>query len=191
MNIRLFYEVNKTKIKITISVILGISLLAIIICSIIFNSKLNAKRKSQITYSSVTGSDSSFKISLNDNYNLKSSSSNDYVLILKNSDNFSLTVSKVAKYNFELRKILESDQQSFLQSLGNYTNLSEISEAKYQNISGYSYSLDYTQNSNKYILTEFLTEINGTLYFFDIKYPKNQEKKYKEIQNDLLNSISI
>ena len=193
LNLRLFYEVHKTKIKITTSIILGILLLVLIVCFIIFNSDSNIpfyKEKSQ-TYSVIESSDKSFILSLNNDYNLQNSNSNNYVLILKSSDNFSLTVSKVSKYNFELLEILKSDQQSFLESLGNYTNLSEILEIKYNNISGYLYSLNYTQNSKEYILTEFLTEINGNLYFFDIKYPKNQEKKYKDIQNDLLNSISI
>lgn len=194
MNIRLFYEIHKTKLKITTSIILGILILGIIICNIIFDPERKIPfyiGNSKTNYISIESSDKSFKLSLNSNYNLEANNSSDYVLILKNSDGFLLTVSKVQKYNFELNQILKSDQQYFLNSLGNYTNLSKISEVKYKNISGYSYSLNYVQGSKTYNLTEFITEINSNLYFFDINYPKEKEIKYIEIQNNLLNSISF
>ena len=194
MNIRLFYEIHKTKLKITTSIILGILILGIIICNIVFDPERKIPfyiGNSKTNYISIESSDKSFKLSLNSNYNLEANNSSDYVLILKNSDGFLLTVSKVQKYNFELNQILKSDQQYFLNSLGNYTNLSKISEVKYKNISGYSYSLNYVQGSKTYNLTEFITEINGNLYFFDINYPKETEFKYIEIQNNLLNSISF
>lgn len=192
MKFRLFFEMHKTKFKIGISIAIAVFLLTIIIYSIVSNPELKIPfySRNSNTYTSIKSSDNTFQISLNNNYELQNISSNSYILNIQSSDGFSLTASQVEKYNFSLDKILKSDQQTFLSSLGDYTNLSDIKETKYNNISGYSYSLKYIQNSKEYKLTEFITEINNTIYFFDIQYLTKHEKKYKNLGNELLNSIS-
>lgn len=191
MNLRLFFELHKTKFKIGISIVIVVLLLTFIIYSVVSKPKLKIpfySRKSN-TYTSIKSSNNAFQISLNNDYGLENTTSNSYILHIHNSKEFSLTVSQVQKYNFSLEKILKSDQQTFLNSLGNYTDLSEIHETKYKNISGYSYSLKYIHNSKEYKLTEFITEINNNLYFFDIQYPVKYETKYENLKIELLNSI--
>ena len=194
MNFRLFFEIHKTKFKIIASIIVVILLLGIIVYKIITNPENNIPFYNGIsknTYTTIKSSDSSFEISLNNNYELNQSDSTTYVLYINNSEDFSFTVSLVKKYHFTLKETIESDQQTFLNTLGNYENLSDIYESKYQNISGYSYSLNYTNNSQEYKLTEFITEINNNFYFFDIQYPAQYESKYEPLKDELLNSISF
>ncbi len=192
MNFRLFYEVHKSKFKIGISIVLAVIILTIIICSILLNPERNIRLYTRPSNTTITSSDKVFNISFNNSHNLNSVTSNNYILALENSEDFLLAVSKTSKtFNFDLKKILESDKETFLNSLSNYENPSEISNKSYTNISGVSYNLTYNYKSIDYVIIEFLTEINENLYFFDIRYPKALENKYENLANELLNSITI
>lgn len=188
----MFLDVHKTKIKISVLILL-ISILGIIIYKIVTNPENNIPffSNSKISYTSIQSSDNVIKLTFNDSYGLHNEPSDTHVLKVTNSEGFLLSISKIQKYNFDLKKILESDMQTFLKSLGNYTNLSAISDAKYTNISGYIYSLNYTSNLTEYKIYEFITDINGALYFFDIKFPTKHESKYENLKNEILNSISF
>lgn len=192
MNFRLFYEVHKSKFKIGISIVLAVIILAIIICSILLNPERNIRLYTRPSNTTITSSDKVFNISFNNDHNLNSITSSNYILALENSEDFLLAVSKTSEtFNFDLKRILESDKETFLNSLSNYENPSEISNKTYTNISGVSYNLTYNYKSIDYVIIEFLTEINGNLYFFDIRYPKALENKYENLANELLNSITI
>lgn len=193
VNFRMILDVHKTKIKIVISILIIISILGIIIYKIVTNPENNIPffSSSKASYTSIQSSDNIIKLTFNDSYGLNNKPSDTHVLYLTNSDDFLLSISKVQKYNFDLKKILESDMQTFLKSLGNYSNLSTISDVQYTNISGYIYSLNYTSDSAEYKLYEFITEINGALYFFDIRFPTKYESKYENLKDEILNSISF
>lgn len=190
MRIDRFIEIHKKKTKIILLILLAILLLGFIIY-IFLGKNISFLFKNKSTSSIINSSDNIFQISVDNSYNLKYSPSDKYILNIYSNDGFSLTVSKVNKYNFKLKDILISDQENFLNLLGEYSNLSKISEKKYYNISGYTYSLNYINDIKEYKLTEFVTEIENNLYFFDIQYPIKKEFLYKNIQENLLNSISI
>lgn len=192
MNIRLFYEVHKTKIKIGAAIALAVIVLAIIICSIILNPEKDIPLYTRPTTIMVNDKDKVFSLSYTDKQNLKNSSSKDYVLIIEDDKEFLMTATKLEKtYNITLDKILKAEQEAFLNSLGQYNNLNDISVQTYTNISGYTYSLTYPKNSIDYVLNVFITEIKGKLYFFDTTYPKALENECKILYTDLLNSLTI
>lgn len=191
MNFKMFFQIYKVKIITSICIILAIYgiLLFIMNQNNIINLPFIPSRK--IPYSSITSSDNAFKLTFDSSYGLKNIKTNSYIINLINSDNFSFLVSSIPKYNFKLKEILESDKQTFLKSFKNYTQITNVKEEKHNNISGYSYFIIYSENSIEYKLIEFITEIDNTLYFFDIQFPLKQERKYQTIANELLNSLTI
>ena len=192
MNIRLFYEVNKSKIKIGIAILISVIILTIIICRIAFNPENDIPFYKRPTITTISSSDNNFNISYNNSYNITSKKTNIYVLALENEEDFLLTTTKTPKIlDFEFNKLLSSDKETFLANLENYKETTAISNKTYNNISGAEYNIIYTYKSIDYVLTEFLTEINGNLYFFDIRYPKALKDKYEPIMIELLNSITI
>lgn len=192
MNFRLFYEVHKNKFKIGTIIAVSVILLSIIIYHIVFNPENNIPFYTRPIFITTSSSDNSFDISYNSSYNITSKKSDIYVLVLENNEDFLITATKSSKkFNFELNKILSSDKKTFLANLGNYKETTEVTNKTYKNLSGAEYNIIYTHNSIDYILIEFLTEINGNLYFFDIRFPKILQDKYEPITNELLNSITI
>ena len=192
MNFRLFYEVHKSKFKIGIIILISVIILTIVICHIIFNPEKDIPFYTRPTITTISSSDNSFNISYNNSYNITSKKSDIYVLALENDEDFLITATKSSKkFDIELSKILSFDRETFLTNLGNYKETHEISNKTYNNISGAEYNIIYTYKSIDYILTEFLTEIDGYLYFFDIRYPKALKDKYEPIANELLSSITL
>lgn len=192
MNLRLFYEVHKSKFKIGITVLLSVTILSIVILKILSNPERNIPFYKKPQNTTISSADNSFSISYSNNYNLSQKKSNNYVLALENDEDFLITVTKNSKdFNFTLEKILSSDRNSFLASLENYSETTAITTTNFTNISGVSYTIVYKYKSIDYVIIEFLTEINNNLYFFDIRYPKALQEKYVPITNELLNSITI
>lgn len=139
----------------------------------------------------IESSDKAFSLRVNEDYTIKKLSSEKHVLNIYTDDGFSILATKIKKYNFDLLKIIESEKTSFLEHLGEYSNLTDLVETKYKNISGYSYSLQIKNDEKNFEVFEFITEINENLYFFDIIYPTKFSKEYKELADELLNSITI
>ena len=143
------------------------------------------------TYKDIKSSDNTFTLKVNSDYDIKKASLENYVLNLYTDDGFFLYVSSIEKYNFDLTRIIESDRKSFIQGFENYTDLTDIIEKTYNNLSGYSYSLHFIKDEKNCILYEFVTIINNKIYFFDIEYPEENSEIYSTLIEELLNSISL
>ena len=192
MNLRLFYEVHKSKFKIGIIILLAVAAISIIVFKFLSNPERNIPFYTKPQTTTISSTDNNFTISYSNNYNLTQKKSNNYVLALENDEDFLITVTKNSKdFNFSLEKILSSDRDSFLSSLENYKETTAITTTNFNNISGVSYTIVYKYKSIDYVIIEFLTEINNNLYFFDVRYPKALQEKYVPITNELLNSITI
>ena len=193
------YETNQKKLHVWRIIIVALIVLLITAITIIIYRNQKYKDipyyKENIrlatTYKDITSFDNSFTIKINNDYDIKKASLENYVLNLYTNDGFFMYVSSIKKYNFDLLKILESDKNLYIQKFEPYSNLTDITETAYTNLTGYSYSLNFTKQDKNCVLYEFVTVINNKIYFFDFEYPAENAQMYLKLINELLNSVSI
>ena len=144
-------------------------------------------------------------VELKKSYNLESYAPKDNrLLVLKSSDNLSLYISKSDLIpNRDLLSIVTADKSSFVEKVGPYSNLTEITELKVGSLQAFTYGLHYLETtSNSAYLLQIPNRMNevGSIveveapdgyYMFDVEYPLDDNIYYQNVLTETLSTFTI
>ena len=134
-------------------------------------------------------------VELKKSYNLESYAPKDNrLLVLKSSDNLSLYISKSDLIpNRDLLSIVTADKSSFVEKVGPYSNLTEITELKVGSLQAFTYGLHYleTTSNSAYLLQIVWLEAPDGYYIFDVEYPLDDNIYYQNVLTETLSTFTI
>lgn len=134
-------------------------------------------------------------VELKKSYNLESYAPKDNrLLVLKSSDNLSLYISKSDLIpNRDLLSIVTADKSSFVEKVGPYSNLTEITELKVGSLQAFTYGLHYleTTSNSAYLLQIVWLEAPDGYYMFDVEYPLDDNIYYQNVLTETLSTFTI
>ena len=154
-----------------------------------------SKQTSTKTETTFLSSNQNFSLTLPNSYNLKQfETKSNYILELKNENNFNIFVSEENSIpNINFVDLVNADIQSYVSQFENSSNISNVSEFDRGGNPAYTYSLHYLDPNTKtafYLQTIWL-EFNNKYYIIDIEFPLNSLNENSSIINDILNAIVI
>lgn len=134
-------------------------------------------------------------IELKKSYNLESYVPRDNrLLVLKSTDNLSVYISKSDLVpNRDLLSIVNADKSSFVEKVGPYSNLTEITELRVGSLQAFTYGLHYleTTSNSAYLLQIVWLEAPDGYYMFDVEYPLNDNIYYQNVLTEILSTFTI
>ena len=139
--------------------------------------------------------DKKVSLEVSKKYELKQESSNeDYLIEVKSASNLNIFVSKRDFIpNKTFAEVVAADKRAFLDEFEATSNISDLTDIKTNNNSGFTYSFQYLdQNTKKvYYLQTIWVEAEDGYYILDIEFPQEYLNLYSSIISDVISGFKI